>query len=153
MVRKKRLDIKYTKHTSRRRNGDYIERSENVPSIRIPPANLPCRWQLKWLRRIWLGITSVSVCEWGEEIKEGREDGGAGRTGKEERGGEKGESVGERGSNRWFHFGSRSKLLKYLELAKICGQLILYQMFYLRAWRKKQLLTYTIMLIKWNYNK
>lgn len=42
------------------------KQSENVPSVRILLANLPRRRQLKsqlWLRRIWLGITSVSVCE------------------------------------------------------------------------------------------
>ena len=65
----------HTHRRSRRRGGEYRKWSENVPSLRIPPANPPCRWRLKsqlWLQRIWLGITSVSVCEWGEGIRERR---------------------------------------------------------------------------------
>lgn len=54
------------KQTGQRRDARSRKQNGNVPSVRIPLANLPRRQQLKsqlWLQRIWLGITSVSVCE------------------------------------------------------------------------------------------
>lgn len=90
-MRKTWLGFKQTTKQAGGEMGKNMKRSKHVPSVRIPPANLPCCWQLKsqlWLRRIWLGITSVSVCEWGEEIRKERR--GKGREkGKEKRKGDK----------------------------------------------------------------